>query len=206
MAQPKSSSKLLKAACLSTLPFLFLNLLSHHAAAKPQGNASIISGVCGSGSRSALWERTCWYNALHADILFGRERNSDIGVGPYVEVATLGFEDLRLGGGGSLQLPIHHYVPAVLSLGGYAKYYSFSSDAGEEGRWEPGLAADLFVGARSFNFHSDYVMVGGLSLGARYGLGDSEEVSFIIAAQIDTAALWLPGLFIYQWLKGSPSR
>lgn len=168
------------------------------ALADPQGNVSIISGLCGEGTRDELWQSSCWYNALHGDYLLGRDRNSDVGLGPYLEVATAGFDDLRLGGGGSVHLPISEYVPAVLSLGGYARL-------GDD-QWTPGLAADLFIGSRSYNFHSAYVMTGGLSLGTRYGLGDSRELTFIIAAQLDSSVLWLPGVLLYNWIKGSPDR
>lgn len=184
----------LPAAAAGLCALLGASLTPRLASADPQGNVSIISGVCGEGSRDELWQSTCWYNALHGDYLLGRERNSDVGIGPYLEVATAGFDDLRLGGGGSLHLPVTEYVPAVLSLGGYAR---LGDDA-----WTPGLAADLFVGSRSFNFHSAYVMTGGVSLGARYGLGDSRELTFIIAAQLDSSVLWLPGVLLYNWIKG----
>ncbi|MBX3183777.1 MAG: hypothetical protein KIT72_06610 [Polyangiaceae bacterium] len=155
-------------------------------------------GVAGEGERGDIWHSTHWYNGLRGDVLFGRERNADIGLGPYLDVSTFGFDDLRLGGGGSLHLPVHPYVPAVLSLGGYAK--------ADDGSWTPGVAADLFIGSRSYNFHSAYVIAMGLSLGARYGLGDSREASVILALNIDSSALWLPAMFIYSWIKGSPSE
>lgn len=172
--------------------------VSSSAAASPQGNVSIQTGVAGQGERGELWQDTRWYNGLRGDVLFGRERNADVGLGPYLDVSTFGFDDLRLTGGGSLHLPVHHYVPAVLSLGGYAKL--------DEGSWSPGLAADVFIGSRSYNFHSAYVMALGVSVGARYGLGSSREASVIIALNVDSAALWMPAMFLYTWLKGSPSE
>ncbi|MCA9640098.1 MAG: hypothetical protein KC492_05360, partial [Myxococcales bacterium] len=157
-------------------------LYSTPAYADPQGNVSIITGLCGEGTRDELWQSTCWYNALHGDVILGRDRNSDFGIGPYLDVGTAGFDDLRLGGGGSLHIPVHPYVPAVLSLGGYARRFSDG--------WEPGLAGDLFIGSRSYNFHSAYVMTGGVSLGARYGVGGSKELTLIIAAQLDSSVIW----------------
>ncbi|MCA9628674.1 MAG: hypothetical protein KC766_13440 [Myxococcales bacterium] len=171
-------------------------LYSTPAYAAPQGNVSIISGLCGEGTRDEVWHDTCWYNALHGDVLFGRDRNSDFGIGPYLEVGTAGFDDLRLGGGGSLQIPVHPYVPAVLSLGGYARRF--------DSEWQPGLAGDLFIGSRSYNFHSAYVMTGGVSLGARYGVGDSKELTLIVAAQLDSSVLWLPAVILYNWIAGAP--
>ncbi len=173
-------------------------LHSTPAYADPQGNVSIISGLCGEGTRDDLWQSTCWYNALHGDVLLGRDRNSDFGIGPYLEVGTAGFDDLRLGGGGSLQIPIHPYVPAVLSLGGYARRF--------DSEWQQGLAGDLFIGSRSYNFHSAYVMTGGVSLGARYGVGDSKELTLIIAAQLDSSVIWLPAVILYNWIAGTPDE
>ncbi len=172
--------------------------VSAPAAASPQGNVSLQAGVAGEGERGDLWHSTRFYGGVRGDVLFGRERNADLGLGPYLDVSTFGFDDVRLGGGGSLHLPVHPYVPAVLSLGGYAK--------ADEGAWEPGVAADLFIGARSYNFHSAYVMAMGVSLGVRYGLGDSHEASVILALNVDSSALWLPAMFIASWLKGSPSE
>lgn len=168
------------------------------AYADPQGNVSIISGLCGEGTREDLWQSTCWYNALHGDVLLGRDRNSDFGIGPYLEVGTAGFDDLRLGGGGSLQIPVHPYVPAVLSLGGYARRF--------DSQWGQGLAADLFIGSRSYNFHSAYVMTGGVSLGARYGVGDNKELTLIVAAQLDSSVIWLPAVIVYNWIAGAPDE
>lgn len=171
-----------------------LALASASVRADPQWNVAIQTGLGGTGRGSDYWDDTCWYNALRADILFGRERNADIGIGPYAELSTAGFGDARPGAGLSLQLPVTEYVPIVLSGGGYARR--------ADGEWEPGVAGQLFVGSRSYNYHSSYIITGGLVLGLHKGLGDSDENMVIVAAQIDSTAIVLPLILLYEWIRG----
>jgi hypothetical protein len=174
----------------------FLLALPAYAHADPQWNASLLTGVCGTGSH-AYWQHTCWFNGLRSDVLFGRSQNTDVGVGPYLHLTTAGFEDVRLGGGVTTLLPVHPYFPLGLSAGGYARH----SAAG----WEPGLSGWLFVGSKSYNYHSSYIMTGGLLVGLNYGLGRTRERTIVIAAQIDGLVLALPFIIGYEWLRGPPS-
>jgi hypothetical protein len=57
---------------------------------------------------------------------------------------------------------------------------------------EPGIATALFWGSRSYNFHENYVMAVGLSVGYRASFGDSAESALLISAHVDLAALGLP--------------
>ena len=164
------------------------------AEAAPQWNASAITGVCGTGTRDAWWQDTCWFNGARADLMLGRERNSDFGIGPHLDATTAGFEDVRLGGGLTGLVPWHAYFPLVLSAGAYARR--------DDDRWEPGIAGWAFLGSRSFNFHSSYVMAGGLLAGVQYGLGDSRETAIVIAAQIDGLILALPFVLAYEAIRG----
>jgi hypothetical protein len=170
--------------------------LSSPAFADPQWNAGLVTGVCGTGTRDALWQDTCWFNGARGDVMLGRSRGSDFGIGPYLDVTTAGFSDLRLGGGVTGVIPWSTWFPLVLSAGGYAR----SADEG----WEPGLAAWAFLGSRSYNYHSSYVMAGGLIAGLHYGLGDSRETAIVIGAQIDGLLLVLPFLFAYEAIRGRP--
>jgi hypothetical protein len=175
------------------LSFLGLARAAHAA---PQWNVGVVAGVCGAGEDRELWDHTCFYGGLRGDVLFARERNSDLGFGPYLEVATAGFDDLRVGLGPALLLPIHPYFPLGLSAGGYAR----NSEHG----FEPGVAARLFFGSRSYNFHSTYGMAGGLLAGVDYGLGESKEILFVLGVQLDGLVLALPFLAGYQLLRGPP--
>ena len=169
--------------------------LAWPAAADPQWNTSVITGVCGRGIEGEYWQDTCWYNGARAHVLFGRSRNSDVGVGPYLSVATAGFDDLRLTGGGSLLLPISAFLPVVLSAGVYARH---------DREWTPGVSGWLFWGSHSYNFHSSYVMSGGLLLGIERDVSGPRGNAIVIAAQIDGLVLALPFLLGYEWIRGAP--
>jgi hypothetical protein len=165
------------------------------ARADPQWNASAVAGVCGRGADGDLWDDTCFYTGARADILFGRNRNSDFGIGPYAGVHTAAFDDLRLGGGPTLLLPVHPYFPVVLSGGPFVR---------KDGDWTPGAEGWLFLGSRSYNFHSGYGLVGGLLLGYQAELADRKANAIVIGAQIDVVLLALPFLAGYQWIRGGP--
>lgn len=163
------------------------------AHAEPQWNASAVTGVCGRGADGSYWQDTCWYNGARADVLFGRSRYSDVSAGPFVSLTTAAFDDLRLGGGASVLLPVTDYLPLGVSLGGYARH---------QDDWQPGVSGWLFFGSRSYNFHSSYVMAGGLLLGLEQDLKDEKQNAIVIGAQIDGLVLALPFIFAYEWLRG----
>ena len=155
---------------------------------------SALTGVCGTGTDSSFWQDTCWFNGVRGDVLFGRERETGVAVGPFVDVTTAGFDDIRFGGGPAALFDAEGLLPLVVSAGGYARH----SELG----WEPGLAGSLFVGSRSYNFHSSYGLAFGLVTGLSYGLGDSHETMIVIALQIDGQILAVPFVAGYYWLRG----
>ena len=163
------------------------------ATAEPQANAALTIGVAGTGEQ-AWWSQTRFSVGMHADTLFGRTSNKHFGVGPYAELLTLS-RDLQLGAGPSVLVPVHPDLPLVLSAGPYARY---SSHWG----WEPGGSAQLFWGSRSYNYHSCYVMAAGLVAQLRYGLGDSHERTVLVGLHLDSEALALPFLLLYEALFG----
>jgi hypothetical protein len=162
--------------------------------ADPQWNASAVIGGAAAVRICAYWQDTGWYNGVRGDVLFGRKRYSDLSAGPFASVTTAGFDDLRLGGGATLLLPVTQYLPLGLSVGGYARH---------EDQWEPGVSAWLFFGSRSYNFHSSYGMAAGLLLGIEHDLRDPGQNAIVIGAQIDGLVLVLPFVFGYEWLAGS---
>jgi hypothetical protein len=179
------------------------------AQADPQATVGLTVGAAGAGLNRSIWQGTAFHLGIHGDVLFGRERNSDFGIGPYAEVLTNGFDEIQFGGGVSGLLPILNTFPLVLSLGGYGRA------AGGYGRGpiifggatgvielEPGLAAELFFGSRSYNFHAPYVMTAGLIGQMRYGLGPTRETSIVVGAQVDFAILSLPFVFLINAIRG----
>jgi hypothetical protein len=165
------------------------------ASAEPQANAGLTVGMAGTSQRDGWWSETRVHLGLHGDVLFGRRSNRDFGLGPYVEGLT-SFGDVQAGGGVSGLLPVHSYLPLVLSMGGYGRRT-------DEYGWEPGVDGQLFWGSRSFNYASPYVMAGGLRLEWRLGLGDSRERSIVVAAHVDGEVVMLPVLLAYEWIRGS---
>lgn len=179
------------------------------AHADPQATVGLTLGAASAGLNRSIGQTTAFHLGLHGDVLFGRERNSDFGLGPYAEVLTNGFDEIQFGGGVSGLLPILDTFPLVLSLGGYGRAASgygrgpivVGRETGEL-ELEPGLAAQLFFGSRSYNFHAPYVMTAGLIGQMRYGLGPSRETSIVVGAQVDVAILSLPFVFLINAMRG----
>lgn len=172
--------------------------LSSPARAEPQGTAALTVGVAGTGVDNAVWQVTKLHLGLRGDMLFGRSGGHDFGIGPYAELGTLGFSDVQLGAGASVLLPVSDILPIVVSGGGYGRL-------GPAGL-EPGVAAELFWGSRSYNFSASYVMAAGLLLEARYGLGSSHETALILGAQLDLAAMSLPFVLLANAIRGGSSE
>jgi hypothetical protein len=171
-------------------------LTSVSAHADPQWNASTLAGVCGRGADGSLWDDTCFYTGARADVLFARNRNSDFAIGPYLDVNTAAFDDIRLGGGPSFLMPVHPYFPLVLSAGPFVRH---------DEKWTPGVEGWLFFGSRSYNFHSAYSLAGGLVFGYQTELRDQKSNAIVIAAQIDVLFVVLPFIAGYQWISGGPA-
>jgi hypothetical protein len=179
---------------LIVAPALAIGVTASTELLAAEWNASALTGVCGTGIDRQYWRDTCWFNGLRADVLFGRSHSLDFAAGPFADVTTMGFDDVRFGGGASALLPVHPFLPLVFSGGGYAR----KSELG----WEPGIEGYVFFGSRSYNFHSSYGIAAGLIAGLHYGLGDSRETAIVIALQIDGQILLLPFVAAYQLVRG----
>ncbi|WP_437742425.1 hypothetical protein WMF39_43945 [Sorangium sp. So ce1504] len=171
-------------------------LLHGTARAEPQASAGVTVGLAGVGLDRQLWDSTVFHLGLRGDVLFGRAANDDFGVGPYAEVLTHAFDEIQTGAGVSVLVPIHDSFPLVLFTGAYGRW---SDDARGV---EPGIAAAIFWGGRSYNFHSRYGMSTGLLAQGRFGLGGSKETAVVLAAQLDLALLALPFVYLFEAAKG----
>jgi hypothetical protein len=167
--------------------------------AEPQANASLTLGGAGVGSEGRFWDGAEFHLGVRSDVLLGRSSVTDVGVGPYVELGTFAFDDLQFGGGASLLLPVTEHFPLVASFGPFGRWAD--DDFGLEG----GLGGALFWGSRSYNFHDNYVMVGGLLVGFRGSLGPSHESMLVIALQADLAFIGLPLVGLADLMAG-PSK
>lgn len=163
------------------------------ARAKPQWNGALRAGIAGVGSRDTLWDHTAFHGSLYGDVLFGRDSSSSTGVGPFLQLGTAGFSDLRLAAGPSVLLPLSSIV-AQLGVGGYL----VPSEANGYG-----VHSQLFLGGRGYNFHAAYSPAIGVVLGADYGLSDRREVLLSVAVSIDLEYVALPFLILYGSLQSS---
>ncbi|MBI4706132.1 MAG: hypothetical protein HY744_33980 [Deltaproteobacteria bacterium] len=164
--------------------------------AAPQGNVGLVVGGAGAGEGGRFWQTGDFQLGLRGDVLLGRSANTDFGLGPYLELGTLGFGEIEWGGGASVLLPVHERLPLVVSAGGFGRY-------GDDGYGiEPGLAASIFWGSRSYNFHAGYVMAAGLLVGFRQSLGESQRSALCVGAQIDLAVLGLPLVMLLDLMRG----
>jgi hypothetical protein len=172
-----------------------LAALPRAASARPQVSGTATLGASANGTRSDLWTETRFTAGLHVDVLGWRESDADPGFGPYAEMlTTTTFHDLQLGAGASALVPIHPYLPVVLSAGPYVRKTSAWG-------WEPGMAGSLFWGSRSFNYHSWYGLSAGLVIGGRYGLGESREVSITASFALDLELVALPFLILWEAVR-----
>jgi hypothetical protein len=175
--------------------------------AEPQGNAALTIGGAGVGYDGEFWDHAEFHLGLRGDVMFARERGYDFGIGPYAELGTFAFDELQFGGGVTTLLPIHDTLPLVASFGAYGRVGDDDQvPGGRGGGLEPGIAGALFWGSRSFNFHANYVLAGGLLVGYRHSLGESRETELMIAAQLDLVILALPFIALADWLRGPSSE
>ena len=157
--------------------------VSGAARASPQGHVALRTSVCGAGD-AALWQETRFCGGVVADVLFGRERNRDFGIGPFAEVSTAGFWDARYGGGLSALAPLTADFPLVLSLGAFG--HETQSVA---------LGAHLFFGLRSYNFHGGYNFSAGLVASAYRDLDQGGATLVSLGIELDALLVALPFLF-----------
>jgi len=187
-------------AILTCLLALAMMLIGSSALADPQVNAGLDLGVAGRGVEGEVWDETAFWMAARADVMFARTGDADVGVGPYFEVGTLAFDELDVGAGGSLLLPVIDGFPLVLSLGPYLRIADDGPPIGAG--IGPGAQASIFWGTRSYDTHGTYEMAGGLLVELRRGFGDAEDTAIIIGAHLDAAVLSLPFVWMGEALGG----
>jgi len=159
------------------------------AHAKPQWNAGLETGLCGTGSQLGF-ERLGWCNALHADLLLLRERGNDFGLGPSLRLGTARFDDLRLDAGLSVLIPAFEVFPIVLEAGPHLRNFD-----------QPGVFASAFFGFRTMNHHGRYEIASGLSLLAERSFSAGTPSAVWITARIDAVWLAMPFLLAINALR-----
>ena len=129
--------------------------------------------------------------SLVADVMFARDGHRSTGIGPRLEVGTYAFDDLRVGVGPSIQFA---WDPSALTCSAHAL------GRFNEGDFDPGVGARLFLGFRPYNYYSSYGATVGLSLGSDYWL-TSQTASVVVAAHLDAMWLSLPVLLLVEALQ-----
>jgi len=163
-----------------------LSAMSAPARAEPQLSAGVTVGPAFRNLRVGP-AKPAFHLGGRFDALFLRSAQRDMGLGPYVNVGTSGFDSLETGGG------LEWLVPAgstsfILSGGAEARVAA--------GTVQPGATWGLFWGSRSYNFHSIYGFGVGLFAQGRYGLGDLRTFDLVTGVQIDAVVLALPFLLL----------
>lgn len=171
-------------------------LAAGSAQADPQANVGLTIGGAARGYDRQLFEEPAFHLGMRGDVLWGRNAASDFGVGPYAELFTQAFDELQVGHGVSLLVPVVDTFPIIFSAGAYGRIGQ--DDFG----FEPGIAGAIFFGTRGHNFSSHYDITAGLLVQGRVGLGSSEEVSMIIAAHLDAAFLGMPVVYLLDAARG----
>ena len=123
------------------------------------------------------------------DVLFLRSSPRDMGLGPYADVGTSAFRNVDVGAGLSWFVPVTEDVPVVVSGGMLVRN-------GGARTWTPGGEATLFVGSRSYNFHSAYGMALGFFAQSRWIPGPPTSLDAVFGVQVDAEVIALPVLLL----------
>ncbi len=169
---------------------LALILIVGRARAAPQVGAALTVGAGAVGLEPGGRPVPVFHLGGRADVLFLRERDKDMAIGPYVELATEAFRSFEAGGGADWLVPVSDVFPFVISAGLAARS---SPGLG----WEPGLSTALFVGSRGYNFHSWYGLTGGVFVQARTSLGPSHDTDLVGGLEVDLSVFAYPFLLLY---------
>jgi hypothetical protein len=182
---------------LSSLLVLALAMSAFPAVVSAEPQFSSVLSVGGAAvGKGAPDDHAEFLLGLRGDVLFGRSDAGDFGFGPFVNVKTFAFDQVQFGGGLSTLFPVHESLPLVASLGAYGRYGDDPFGV------EPGVQTSVFWGSRSYNFHANYVMSGGILLGYRQAFGSSRESVLEAALQLDLMVLALPVIALVNWIKG----
>ncbi|MSP24767.1 MAG: hypothetical protein EXR75_06295 [Myxococcales bacterium] len=172
-----------------------LFVLTGNANASPQASATLDVGAAATGADGGVTDHAEFFVGLRGDVLFGRDGPREMGAGPFFAVGTFAFDAIEIGGGVAGLLPVHETFPLVASLGAFVRA---DTDAGVE----PGVAARLFWGSRSYNFHGVYGMSAGVALEFHQTLGASKTSALLVAASLDLGVMTLPIVALVNLLRG----
>ena len=178
-------------ASLAGLVSMFVVGASVPARAEPQASVGLTGGAAVQDVASPGSVGISLHLGARGDVLFLRDHNGRMAVGPYADAATAGFHDLDTGGGIEWLLPLTSDVPVVLSAGGLVRN-------GDGRSWAPGLEGTVFVGSRSFNFHSWYGLAAGVFAQTRWVPTSPSTTDLVFGVQLDLELVVLPALLLWE--------
>lgn len=166
--------------------------------ATPQWTSALTIGggvgnLADSPSRSAVFHLGAW-----SDVLFLRDSERAVGLGPYAQVATTAFSTLELSAGPTFLVP----------LGGPVLQFSAGPNLrAATGGPYGGVLGRIFFGSRSYNFHSIYGFAVGGFLESRVLFGGPKaQTDLVLGAQLDVIVLAMPFVFAYEAIRGPRDR
>lgn len=194
LSQPVLHTLLKHLACAA------LVLAPCSALADPQVHAGV---TVGGGARDLRDDvRGVFHLGATADVLLFRRKQTDIGFGPYVQLATASFQTFESGVGASLLLPTGGPV-FLLSAAPHLRVGARLSDPLrplDASAVDLGATATLFFGSRSYNFHSVYSYQLGVFIEGRQGF-TSRQTEIYGGVHVDLAVLAMPVVFLVQSLR-----
>jgi hypothetical protein len=126
--------------------------------AHPQFHGAALVGVARGTTSEQRASSTQLQLGLRADGVWGRRSSSSVGVGVVTDVRTRRFADVQFAAGPTLVLPVTDPFPLVLSVGPFVH---------RDESTRMGGFVSLALGPRTYNFHGNYSLAGGLLLDAR---------------------------------------
>ena len=186
--------RVLPRVAVGVCAFALSALASPAARATPQITSGLTTGVALTDLRADAGPRVAYHLGGRLDVLFLRDKPTDMAIGPYVDLGTYAFDTFETGGGLAWLIPLDA-TAFVLSAGPFARTSRFG--------WEPGASATLFWGSRGYNYHSAYAIGLGLYAQGRYGFASasntlSPQADAVLGVQIDLEYFALPFIFAYN--------
>lgn len=130
-------------------------------APSPQWSSGLVLGACGVGT-DGFWQATDFCGAVLAEAIFLRQRQADVGLGPYAQVGTSGFVDVRGSCGASLHVPLGEIFHVASRVGPLLLY---------DGVAAGGVEGFLELGVRGLNREGHYTMTHSVVVGVQQALG-----------------------------------
>jgi hypothetical protein len=162
-------------------------------AGEARADPQVSSGLTVGGGSVSLGERqaAAFHLGTRAELIGFRNRERDMGVGPFVAASTEAlFRTGTFQAGAEWLVPAWGDVPFVFAAGVFERSDSIHG-------WAPGVSGAVFWGPHSYNFDGPYAMAGGIFVEGRHGLGSVRDDGVIAGVAIDLSVFAYPFLLLY---------